>query len=381
MYMDRNIMIKRSWTEIDLGQLIKNYYIYKTQLPSDTEIMAVVKADAYGHGDVQCALALQEAGVSFFAVATVKEAILLRENGINAEILVLGYTPMEFAWVLAEYDITQTLISEEYAERLAETSKTRIKCQFAINTGMNRIGLDGTDVKKCAELIHKYSEVFDLNGIFTHLCAADSECDSDVEFTKNQISCFDEIVHSLGDIKLKYIHCMNSAGGLFYSFSSAGAAKDIVRLGIILYGLKPDINNRLPEGIKPVLSWKTVVSAVNTVRAGESIGYGRSYVAQNDMRVATIPTGYADGYSRHLSNKGYVLIRGKRAQIVGRVCMDQMMVDVSDIPEAAMEDEVVLLGVSGEEVLTADDLAAIAGTIGYEIVCGISKRIERYILK
>ncbi len=374
-------MMRRSWTEIDLEQLRKNYYIYRSHLPSDTEIMAVVKADAYGHGDVKCALALQEIGVSFFAVASIKEAILLRENGVRGEMLILGYTPIEFAWALAEYDITQTLISEEYAERLAVASKARIKCQFAIDTGMKRIGLNGTDTKRCAELIRKYSEIFELNGIFTHLCVADSERESDVEFTKKQLSYFDEIVDSLGDIKLKYIHCMNSAGGLFYSFRSAGSAKNLVRLGIMLYGLKPDITNRLPDGIKPVLSWKSVVSTVNTVHAGESIGYGRSYVAQSEMRVATIPTGYADGYSRHLSNKGYVLIRGKRAKIVGRVCMDQMMVDVSDIPDAAMEDEVVLLGESGEELLTADDLAAIAGTIGYEIVCGISKRTERYVLK
>lgn len=376
-----NIMMKRSWTEIDLGQLIKNYYIYKTQLPRDTEIMAVVKADAYGHGDVQCALALQETGVSFFAVASIKEAILLRENGVRGEILILGYTPIDFAWALTEYDITQTLISEEYAERLAEVSKGKIKCQFAIDTGMKRIGLDGRDKEKCVELIHKYSEVFELNGIFTHLCVADSECDSDVEFTKDQISCFAEIVDLLGDIKLKYIHCMNSAGGLFYSFNSANSAKAMVRLGIMLYGLKPDISNSLPNGIKPVLSWKSVVSAINTVHEGESIGYGRSYIAQREMRVATIPTGYADGYSRQLSNKGYVLIRGKRARIVGRVCMDQMMVDISDIPDATVEDEVVLLGKSGDEVLTADDLALIAGTIGYEIVCGISKRTERYVLK
>ncbi len=374
-------MMRRSWTEIDLGQLRENYYIYRSHLPSDTEIMAVVKADAYGHGDVKCALTLQEIGVSFFAVASIKEAILLRENGVRGEMLILGYTPIEFAWALAEYDITQTLISEEYAEKLAKASKSKIKCQFAIDTGMKRIGLDSADTKRCAELIRKYSEIFELNGVFTHLAVADSESDSDVEFTKKQLSRFAKILDSLGDIKLKYIHCMNSAGGLYYRFNSKWAGKALVRLGIMLYGLKPDISNCLPEGIKPVLSWKSVVSAVNTVRAGESIGYGRSYVAQSEMRVATIPTGYADGYSRHLSHKGYVLIRGKRAKIVGRVCMDQMMVDVSDIPDAAMEDEVVLLGESGGEILTADDLASIAGTIGYEIVCAISKRTERYFLK
>lgn len=379
--MDTNIMMRRSWAEIDIEQLKRNYYVYRAHLPSDAEIMAVVKADAYGHGGVRCALALQDIGVAFFAVATIKEAIALRENGVRGEILVLGYTPIEFAWAIAKYDITQTLVSEEYAERLAQVSGTMIKCQFAIDTGMNRIGLDVTDKKRCAEIISKYSKVFELNGIFTHLCVADSESESDIEFTKKQISSLGELVESLGDVNLKYVHCMNSAGGLFHSFKDFGIEKNIVRLGIILYGLKPDISNRLPDGIKPVLSWKTVVAAVHTVKSGEGIGYGRSHIAQSDMRVATIPTGYADGYSRHLSNKGYVLIRGKRADIVGRVCMDQMMVDVSDIPDVTVEDEVVLLGESGEEVITADDLAAIAGTIGYEIVCDISNRVEKYVLR
>ena len=172
---------------------------------------------------------------------------------------------------------------------------------------------------------------------------------------------------------MPFKHCLNSAGGLWHKTNFS----DFVRMGIVLYGLKPDYLNSLPVGIKPVLSWKSIVSMIKDVKKGDTIGYGRTYIVKNSMRVATIPTGYADGYPRLLSNKGYVLINGFKAPIVGRVCMDQMIVDVSNIPDVKYESEVVLLGNSGNETITADDLAVQIGTIGYEIVCGISKRVER----
>ncbi len=177
----------------------------------------------------------------------------------------------------------------------------------------------------------------------------------------------------VSDLNLPYCHCMNSAGGLWQHSDVSCFA----RLGIILYGLKPDYLNSLPSGIEPALSWKSVVSMVKQVNPGDTIGYGRTFEVKKAMRVATIPTGYADGYSRLLSNKGWVLINGKRAPILGRVCMDKMMVDISEIDNVHMGTEVVLIGQSGNEVLTADDIANTYGTIGYEIVCGISKRVER----
>lgn len=175
------------------------------------------------------------------------------------------------------------------------------------------------------------------------------------------------------DLNLLQIHCLNSAGGLWRQTKY----HDIVRLGIIMYGLKPDYQNVLPEGIKPVLTWKSVVSMVKTVKEGETIGYGRTYKTEKNMTVATIPTGYADGYNRHLSNKGFVLIRGAKAPIVGRVCMDQMMVDVTGI-DCQMGEEVVLLGTDENNQFSADDMAQILGTIGYEIVCDIGRRVIRY---
>ena len=307
---------RRSWIEVDLNQLISNLNIYKSHMSSNQEIMAVVKADAYGHGDKIVSKFLFDQGIYNFAVSNIDEAIHIREAGVQGQVLILGYTPIERCNDLVKYDITQTLISEEYAEHIAET-RLPIKCQFAIDTGMNRIGLCADNLDECERSIRHYSDKLLLNGLFTHLCVADMSDQN--EFTIRQISLFENICKRLSDLKLPYCHCMNSAGGLWHNSETSCFA----RLGIILYGLKPDYMNILPYGIKPVLSWKSVVSMIKTVNVGDSIGYGRTYIVNKPMKIATIPTGYADGYSRLLSNKGSVLINGKIAPIVGRVCMDQ----------------------------------------------------------
>lgn len=364
--------MNRSWVEIDLDTVVQNLRIYQDSIPSHYKIMAVVKADAYGHGDVEVATVLSKYGITDFAVSNIEEACRLRTAGISGQILILGYTPPEEARRLIDNDITQTLISEDYAAELAKQGET-VKCQFAIDTGMNRIGLDADDVDGCERTIRHYSNRFNLVGIFTHLCVADTDTDQAKSYTGEQIRKFEMIAERIADLHLPYHHCMNSAGGLWHKSTTS----QFVRLGIILYGLKPDYANDLPAGIQPALSWKSVVSMVKAVHPGESIGYGRSFFTTKEMRVATIPTGYADGYNRHLSNKGFVLINGKKAPIVGRICMDQMMVDVTDIADAQMGTEVVLLGQSEDEVISADDMAHMIDTIGYEIVCNISSRVER----
>ncbi len=368
MYTTR--FIRRSWVEIDIRQLKNNLDTYRSVLPENAEIMAVVKADAYGHGDDRIAVELNSLGVSLFAVSNIDEALLLRRAGVIGEILILGYTPVELAGELLKYDITQTLLSQEYAEKLL-TYSDKIKCQFALDTGMNRIGLDTKDAERCADIIRKYSERCVLNGIFTHLSSADGENVDDIEYTKAQLKRFEGIAELVTDLGLQYIHCFNSAGGLYYNAKTK--YNGIVRLGIVLYGLKPDSKNLLPEGIRPVLTWKTVVSHVKTIESGECVGYGRSFVSDKEMKIATLPTGYADGYDRRLSNIGYVMIKGKKARIVGRVCMDQMMVDVSDIDEVFAGDEAVLMG----DGISADEMANMIGTIGYELICAISKRVAR----
>ena len=325
----------------------------------------MVKADAYGHGDKEVAATLDAMGVKHFAVSNIDEAIHVR-NVTDGEILILGYTPIDMAEELVENNITQALLSEEYAEALLSTGQP-IKCQFAIDTGMRRIGLNADDPDECERVIRKYGQY--LTGLFTHLYVADTPEQN--KFTEDQIRKFEEVCERVADLNLS-CHCMNSAGGLWHK-----ARSSFTRLGIILYGLKPDYANTLPDGIAPVLSWKSVVSMVKDVKPGDTIGYGRSYTVEKPMTIATIPTGYADGYSRLLSNKGWVLINGKRAPIVGRVCMEQMMVDVSEIKEVGIGTEVILLGQSGNERITADDLANVYGTIGYEIVCGINKRVKR----
>ena len=370
-----NQVEKRSWVEVDIAQLRMNYRIYKNLLKSDTEIMAVIKADAYGHGDVMVAKMLSEEGCRLFAVSNIDEAVGLRNAGIEGEILILGYTSVKYAKTMKFLDVTQAIVSEEYAEALAATGYKN-KCQFAIDTGMNRIGLDADNPEECERIIRKYATSLELNGIFTHLCVADSHESEDKDFTLTQLKKFDEVASRIKNMNLPYVHCCNSAGGLQYLHLCQN--NRIVRLGIVLYGLKPDVENSLPDGIKSPLSWKSVVSMVKDVKPGESLGYGRTFRVENAMRVATVTTGYADGFNRHLSNRGFVLLHGKKASILGRICMDQTLVDVSHIPDVAMGDKVTLLGVDGDIEYNADDMAQDLGTIGYEIICNISKRVQRF---
>ena len=354
---------KRCYVEVDLSVIRDNARILSLALEPGQEMMAVVKADAYGHGAVPVSLVLQEEGVCHFAVSNIREAMELREAGIAGQILILGYTSASEADKLKYYDITQTLISEEHALGFKGTG---IKAQFAIDTGMNRIGLDGDDPAYCEAVIRAYKDDVQLTGLFTHLCTADDPSSDD--FTKEQMARFEAVCDRVSDLDLPYLHCLNSAGGLYHN-----AYGKLVRFGIVLYGLKPDRANVLPEGLKPAMTWKSLISMVKTVHPGESISYGRTFTADHEMRVATVPVGYADGYRRDMSNQGSVWIRGKEARILGRVCMDQFMCDVTDIPEASFEDEVILM----DQNYNADTIAALCRTIGYEIACDISKRTER----
>ena len=366
-------LLKRSWIEISIPTLIKNTQLYENQIQNNSSIMAVVKADAYGHGAVEVSRALQYSDITDFAVSNILEAIELREAGIKGQILILGYSPIEELELLSKHNITQAIISSDYANDLI-SSNLPIKCQYAIDTGMNRIGLDADDVERCEKEIRRVAEKLELTGLFTHLCVADTP--SEDGFTSLQQEKFKRVVETVKDLNLPYIHSLNSAGGLWHQ----DGFSNLNRLGIIMYGLKPDYMNSLPTGIEPVMEWKSVVSMIKTVHPGEAIGYGRTYKAQKEMRIATIPTGYADGYNRALSNKGYVLINGKKAPIVGRVRMDQFMVDITDIPDVKAYDEVVLIGKSGDEMLSADDMAQMLGTIGYEVVCDVGKRVQRIYL-
>ena len=358
-------MTERSLIEIDVERIISNYRIYKNLLLPHQRIMAVVKANAYGHGAKEVARALSGVGVTDFAVATLGEAAELRHGGIGGEILILGYTPPHMTPKIADLDLTQSLYSEDYARAVLDTG-AKIKVHIALDTGMNRVGLDTHSAEACAAHIRSISDKFDVAGIYTHLSCADDA--SEENFTRVQLERFFGVADALSDMRAE-LHCMNSAAGLRYNDPRCS----LVRLGIILYGLRPSRTFTLPEGISSAIEWRSAVASVHTVSQGESVGYGRSYVAERRMRIATVSTGYGDGYPRSLSNRGCVTVHGKRAPIIGRICMDQMTVDVTDIEDVKMGDEVTLIG----DGYTADDMAHTADTIGYEIVCGISPRVTK----
>ncbi len=370
--------LKRAWAEVSLAQLEKNVEIIKSLNSPDTEIMAVVKADAYGHGDEHIIKCLAgKCGIKYFAVSNLDEAIAVRNFCPEAEILILGYTPPEYAHEISMYNIIQGVVSYEYAEKLSRNTPAPIRCHIKIDTGMGRIGLKYDTPEECADEIKKIMQIDKISaeGIYTHFAVADSDNPDNIAYTDNQekfiLDVYDELVAS--GINLPHVHFMNSAATCYRN----SPRSTLSRAGIILYGLHPDISLDIPDGLEPVMELKAVISQVKTVGAGTCISYGRTFTAQHEMRVATVTIGYADGYSRLLSSKGEVLVHGRRCKIVGRVCMDQLMIDVSEVPQAESGDIVTLIGRDGDDIITADELASIYGTIGYEVVCGISKRVPR----
>lgn len=370
--------LKRAWAEVSLVQLRKNVEIIKSLNAPETEIMAVVKADAYGHGDEHIIKCLaNDCGIRYFAVSNLDEAIAVRKFCNDAEILILGYTPPEYAHEISAYNIIQGVVSMKYAQELSKNTPNPIRCHIKIDTGMGRIGLRYNSPEKCADEIAKIMQVdkISVEGIYTHFAVADSDTPDNIAYTDKQekfiLDTYDKLV-SMG-INLPHIHFMNSAATCYRN----SGRSTLSRAGIILYGLHPDISLDIPDGLAPVMELKAVISQVKTVGAGTCISYGRTFSAENEMRVATVTIGYADGYSRLLSSKGEILVHGKRCKIIGRVCMDQIMIDVSDVPQAESGDIVTLIGRDGDDIITADELASVYGTIGYEVVCGISKRVPR----
>ena len=366
--------IGRCWKEIDIPALQNNFKIIKKA--SGAKICAVVKANAYGHGAVAVAKALEECGAEYFAVSNLQEVEELRNSGINASILILGYTPVECAAEISRLNCIQCVYSLDYARLLnfeAQKAGVTLSVHLKFDTGMCRIGFDFRNSDFCG--MAEVREAFTLSnlsveGAFMHFSSADSDTPSDIAFTKEQHDRFLGATAALEKegFNFKIKHCCNSAATL----QGICEENELVRAGIILYGLRPSEDMTLPKGIKPVMSLYSVISQVKTVEAGSEVSYGRTYVTDGVKRIATVTAGYADGVPRLISNKGSVIINGKRAKIVGRVCMDQFCVDVTDIDDVKIGDKVTIFG--GE--LSVDEIAEQAGTINYEIVCGISHRVE-----
>jgi len=368
--------LKRAWAEISLSALDHNVGAISGKMNAGAKMMAVVKADAYGHGESEIIQRLSAAGIRYFAVSNLEEALHVRAQCPDAEILILGYTPPECAETLSSANIIQGIISPEYACALNSRGKV-VRGHIKLDTGMGRVGLRQNSPEQFADTIEDITHLRNLRieGLYTHLAVADSEDPEDIAFTKSQITAIRDIDAALRKrhIRFPQVHYLNSAGLLYHNDD----VSTLVRAGIILYGLAPNAELLVPLDLRPVMSLRSVISHVKHIPAGMSVSYGRTYTAKEPIKVATVTIGYADGYSRLLSGKADVLVHGKRCPIIGRVCMDQLMLDVSTIDNAAPGDVVTLIGTDGNETITADELAALYGTIGYEVVCGISKRVPR----
>ncbi|MBR7160936.1 MAG: alanine racemase [Clostridia bacterium] len=368
---------QRAYAKIDLDAIEHNIALVKQKISPETKLMLVVKADAYGHGAVVIAKEF-EATADYFGVAELNEALELRAAGIRKPILILGYTSPHYFESAVKNDITLTVFRYENAVTLSETAQAlgkTAKVHFAVDTGMSRIGFfvseeEADEAAKAATLPGILVE-----GIFSHFAKADSVDKTPSEVQRILFECFLDRLAQRG-VCPPIRHLNNSAGILSFQNDY-----DMVREGIILYGLYPSEDICTQFGglydIHPAMELITHISHIKTLNAHQGIGYGYTYVTEKDVRVATVPVGYADGYPRALSNRGEVLIHGKRCPILGRVCMDQMMVDITDVPEAKTEDPVVLIGKDGNETISAEEVGEAAYSFNYELVCGIARRIPR----
>lgn len=369
---------RRVWAQVDLDAIADNMKKLKGNLSERTRMMGVIKTDGYGHGSVPVAKKLEPLEFMFgFAVATPEEAHILRLAGIKKPILILGYSFPYSYELLAREELRPAVFRRDSIEPLAEAARRAgkpVRVHIKVDTGMNRIGItpDREGLSFVEELTRQ--EGIEIEGIFTHFARAD---ETDKAATLEQFSTFTNFIHMIEEklsLEIPIKHCANSAGILEMPLTG----QDMVRAGIVMYGLAPSNEVRMDiVPLKPAMSLYSHIVYVKTIHAGQSVSYGGTFTASRDMRIATVPVGYGDGYPRGLSGRGCVLIHGKRAPILGRVCMDQFMVDVSHIPEAAEDDRAVLLGAWGEERITAEELGDLSGRFNYELICDLGKRIPR----
>ncbi len=365
----------RTWCEIDLKAIRENMIHIRDKAGDGINVMAVIKADGYGHGAVPIGHYIEDI-VDYFGVASIEEAVELRKSGLTSPILILGYNSPSMYGLNLRYDVDQTIYSLQTAEAMSEEAVSAGKTariHIALDTGMTRIGLSPDE--KGLAVIKSIMALpgIKIEGMFTHFSCADME---NKAYTYEQMKRYDRFVEMLGQegIEIHVKHICNSAGIMEFDHHRY----DMVRAGIILYGLLPsDEVNVKSVALSPALSWRSHVVNIMEPEMNRGISYGATYVTDHPCRIATVSIGYADGYPRSLSNKGWVLIHGRKAPIVGRVCMDQMMVDITDIPDVKIEDVVTLVGKDGSEQITAEEISEAAGSFNYEFVCDISKRVPR----
>ena len=370
---------KRAYVDVSLDAIYKNVKTLQSRLNPGTKTMAVIKANAYGHGDVPVARTLHDC-VDAYAVATQPEAVNLRMNGIDKPVLILSFINCEEYQEAIEKDIDITIFDMETAAELsavAEKIGKTANCHIKIDTGMHRIGFKACD--ESVDDIEKISKLpfVNVRGIFTHFYQSDSKDKSKAE---EQFAIFDDFVKKCRDkgVGFEVVHCSNSAA----SMDIPAFNMDMVRMGISIYGLDPSEEMKAREyGLEPALSVKSQVIMLKEIGIGESVGYGATFTADRETKVATVSIGYADGIPRTLSNRAHVLVNGKRAKIIGRICMDQLMIDCTDIPSVKRGDTVTIIGNDGDESITVEEDAAISGRFNYEFVCDLAKRLPRNYYK
>lgn len=379
-------MVKRTWAEISLNAIEHNYNVIRNKVADDTKVCCVIKADGYGHGAVELSQVYEKLGADFFAVSNIDEGIEIRKSGSKLPIVILGYTPVSEAKNLAAYNISQAVFSLEYAKELSEKCVEEdciCKMHIKVDSGMSRIGFMCQEFPRDEYSIEEICEAcclpnLEVEGLFTHFCVSDEDAEGR-EFTNKQYENFIHVRDSLKKrgVDISVVHCSNSGAIEDYPETCC----DMVRSGIILYGLAPSSKLADRLDLVPAMTLKTVVAFVKEVQKGATISYGRTFTADRKMKIATVPIGYADGFIRQNAKDGYMMVNGKKAKIVGRICMDQTMLDVTDIEDVKTGDEVVVFGTGENGEPTADSLAENTGTINYETVCLVGKRVPRIYIK
>lgn len=373
--------LKRTWADISLDNLEYNYHSIRSRLPSGTRYLGVMKADAYGHGAVPVSRALADLGAEYLAVSNLEEAVQLRRGEIRLPILILGYTPPEYAENMIYLDITQEVHSLEYAKELdASLAGTNyiLNVHLKLDTGMTRIGFFAYDNERTLDELKQVAALphLRIEGVFMHFCVADSTAGEDVAFTRLQFQRFTDMLSAMEGVGIRpeIRHCCNSGATILYP----EYALDMVRPGIITYGNAPSEELEGAISLRPMMSLHSMIAQVRTVPAGTDISYGRLYRTKETTRVAVLPIGYADGLSRLLTGKASFYLHGAMVPVIGRICMDMCMLDVSAVPDAKPGDVVTIFGYDEDGTLVpCERLASAQGTINYELLCQISKRIPR----
>lgn len=375
--------LKRTWADISLDNLQHNYHALREKVPQSCRFLGVVKADAYGHGAVPVSRYLTELGAEYLAVSNIEEALQLRRGGLRTPILILGYTPPFYATDLAAMNLRQEVHSLEYARRLNERlcgTDRRLRVHIKLDTGMSRLGFFAYDHEETIAQLQEIAQMptLRIEGIFMHFPVADSSDGADENFTRTQFERFERMLSALRAVGIEpeIRHCCNSGASILYP----EYAMDMIRPGIATYGVLPSEDLRGKIDLRPVMQLRSTIFQIREFEPNITVSYGRTYTTRRTERIAVVGIGYADGLPRSCSNNISFLLRGKRVPQVGRICMDMCMVDVTEVPEARVGDTVTVFGTDGKDCIEIDSLARRLGTIPYELLCGINKRIPRIYL-